>query len=818
MNTERRRLLIRGLVQGVGFRPTIFRLARQFQLSGWASNTSAGLVVELQGDATALDQMISQIERAPPDQAVITELTVVQISPSDERGFHILADDKTTPGTTRIMVDLAPCPACTDDIRNPQNRRYQYPFTHCTQCGPRFSLVTALPYHRANTTLAPFALCQRCQDEFNDPGNRRFQAELIACPDCGPQLGFYLPPQTKAADKQSQGNQALAETAKAIAAGQIIAIKGVGGFQLVCDARNGDAVTRLRARKHRPGKPFAVMYPSLEALRRDCLLSAEEEKLLLCPQRPIVLVTAKPGLGNGLGNGIAPGNPNLGVMLPSSPLHQLLLDCLQHPIVATSGNMSGDSLCYRNEEALARLGNIADGFLMHNREIARPLDDSVLRIMAAKPVFLRRARGFAPTPIPLTTIPLTTMPLTTMAPPQGLTPPTILAVGGQQKNTIAINKGHDAFISPHIGDLENLSTQQAFQQAVSDSALFNGEEAAIIAHDLHPGYLSTEMAQQMAHNENPSLAGQAATVGAQACRSLPRKRTSTPAVAIQHHIGHFFSVMAEHQHRGPALGFCWDGSGMGSDGTLWGGETFTWDGNTAVARIASLCPFPLPGGSQAIREPRRQALGLLYSLNGKDGVAQPQIAGLFSAEEQQNLLAMLANNLNCPQCSSIGRLFDAIAALLGLVAIQSFEGEAAMALEFCAQTSDTREAFAIDLIAPTAGDTGAEPARIDVKPLITGLLAALQAGEQKSTLARMFHNSLVAIMVNIAHRAGLRDIFLSGGVFQNKQLVESAISQLEHKGFKVLIHRQVPPNDGGLALGQLYYSQCLQKLGEPACA
>lgn len=750
MAIERYRIDIEGLVQGIGFRPFVYRLAQQQALDGWVRNDCGGVRIEVQGDSAAVRNFIRSLAAQKPRQAKIHNLRSSPIATRREAGFVIRRGGLSGDSSAIVLPDLAPCRECLAEIGDANNRRYRYPFTHCTHCGPRFSIIETLPYERGNTTMREFVLCDDCRREYQDPADRRFHAEAIACPRCGPQLELH-------GDTAScLGEQALQRALDILRDGGIVALKSVGGFQLLTDAANHDAIARLRERKQRPTKPLALVYPDLPSLLRDCHLSTLERRLLLSPERPIVLLkaTEQPTVADN----VAPGNPNLGVMLPCSPLHHLLLGEMRRPLVATSGNRGGEPICYRNDSAIERLGEIADAFLWHDRPIARPLDDSVLRVIDHHAVLLRRARGYAPLPLTLE---------------QPLTP--MLAVGGHLKNTVALARGHNIYLSQHLGDLDSPASLTAFRQAIDDLRNFYRSDPAMLIHDRHPNYASTLWAER-------------------------QERTR---LAVPHHIAHFFAAMAERQHRQAALGVSWDGTGYSGDGVVRGGEFFHWEGHGEPQHFASLRPFPLPGGEQAIREPRRCMLGLLYELFEEQAFNQvPELYQDIRPSDRDNLLRLLQLRLNTPSCTSVGRLFDAVSALLGLAERNDFEGQAAMALEFAAD--DDSAAYPFQCL------RNRNQWLLDWGPMLTTLLQDRQQGVRPARIAARFHNTLAQMILTMTEKAGGLPVFLSGGVFQNKRLTETTTALLRKHGYRVFSHSQVPPNDGGIALGQIYFAHCME--------
>ncbi len=627
---------IRGAVQGVGFRPFVYRLAQKLGLRGWVNNSAEGVFAEAEGPEPTVRAFVRGLESDKPEIALIQGLETTYLDPAGYAGFEIRA---STGGEKRALVlpDLATCPQCLADILDPDNRRYRYPFTNCTNCGPRFSIIAALPYDRAATTMSRFAMCTECAREYHDPSDRRFHAQPNACPVCGPQLALW----NRDGVEIAHVHEALVATADAIREGKIVAVKGIGGFHLMVDARNEKAVQELRQRKRREEKPFALMAPSLDQALRFCSASEVERRLLRSPECPIVLVPRRSGTSD-IAAAVAPGNPTLGVMLPGTPLHHLLLRELGFPVVATSANLSEEPICTDEHEARARLHGIADLFLVHDRPILRHVDDSIVREVAGRELVLRRARGFAPLPIQI----------------DGELAP-VLAVGGQQKNTIAAAVGSQVFISQHIGDLETEASHHAFRSVIDAFRDLYEFAPTRMACDLHPDYLSTQYAE----------------------------RSGLPLVRVQHHHAHILACMAENHLRPPALGIAWDGSGMGSDGTVWGGEILHVT-DAGCRRIAHLRPFLLPGNAKAVREPRRVALAILYEIfaDRAFGLAIPTVRA-FSAMELRILQVMLRRRVNAPVSTSAGRLFDAFASLVGLRQLASFEGQAAMELEFALEGS-----------------------------------------------------------------------------------------------------------------------------------
>ena len=846
LNSQQHRLqlTIQGTVQGVGFRPFIYRLAMELNLTGWINNSVSGVLIEVEGLWEVLEQFKYRILQEKPPQSEIQTLDIVWLPPVGYSEFEIRVSESTNhPQKIAIILpDLSTCSDCLQDIFDPENRRYQYPFTNCTNCGPRYSIIRDLPYDRNHTTMATFTMCSDCQNEYSHPLNRRFHAQPNACPVCGPQLELW----DKNGKVIASLNQALKQAADIIRSGQILALKGLGGFHLIVDARNETAVHNLRQRKRRPAKPLAVMYPNLEQVKQDCLVSELEEKLLSSPAAPIVLLrrifnqlksdpphppllrggeenqTFPPITKGGLGGVTSPENPYLGVMLPYTPIHHLLLAQLNFPIVATSGNFANEPICIDEAEVVTRLNTIADFFLVHNRPIVRPIDDSIVRIIANQEMVLRRARGYAPLPISLPDSIGANRPPSyqinlSLSQSGDLSiekPIKILALGGHLKSTIAIAFGwaepiafnQKAFLSQHIGDLENPLALAAFQEVINSLSNIYDFQPNIIVCDDHPDYYSTQFAENLS------------------------QQNQYPIVRVQHHLAHVFAVIAEHNLPPPLLGIAWDGTGYGLDGTIWGGEFFQVT-ETIIQRIASFRRFPLPGGDKAVSEPRRIALGLLYELLGNDlfnSGMNLEFMESFKPQELRIMQTMLNRKLNTPLTSSVGRLFDGVAALLGICQRVSFEGGAAMALEFAIDNLETDEYYLfawLDTPQPPLEmgenrrdfDTPQPPLEkgdnignmsynsryyLNWELIIKGILEDKINEKPINLISAKFHNSLVEAVVEISQKLGEKTITLSGGCFQNKYLIERTISRLCQEGFQVYWSQKNPPNDGGLALGQ----------------
>ena len=742
---ERWRVIVRGAVQGVGFRPFVYRLAQELKLRGWVVNSAQGVFIEIEGDHDLLAEFARRLHKEKPARALIQHCETSPLELAGDEVFEIRESTGAGGKSALILPDLAPCADCLREISEPQDRRFRYPFTNCTNCGPRFSIIEALPYDRARTTMKKFAMCTACAREYAEPADRRFHAEPIACPVCGPQLQLWNSSGETVACRET----ALLEAAEQIRAGKVVALKGVGGFQLLVDARNRAAVEKLRLRKHRVEKPLAVMFPGPTEARSSCEISELEEQLLASPEAPIVLLRRRTA-GALISAAVAPRNPNIGALLPSSPLHYLLLRELAFPVVATSGNRSDEPICIDENEALERLRGLADFFLVHDRPIVRHVDDSIVRVLAGREMMLRRARGYAPLPIAL-------------AHP----PPATLALGAHLKNAIALSVGPNVFISQHLGDLESPEAYEAFTRSVADLPSLYEARPELIAHDAHPDYLSTKHALQ-----------------------LPGRK-----VAVQHHWAHVASCMAENQVTPPLLGVAWDGTGYGPDGTIWGGEFFLVQ-EDFCARYAYFRNYRLPGGEAAVREPRRSALGLLFEVFGEELWLQPELFAGLDAAELKPLRRMLAQRINSPATSSVGRLFDAFAALAKLRDRSSFEGQAAMELEF-AVDEGVEESYPFSLGKET-------PIVIDWEPAVRAILEDRRRLTSVGRIAARFHHFLADVIVAVARRAGLSNVVLSGGCFQNRYLTERVIAQLRLNRFQPHWHQRVPPNDGGIALGQIY--------------
>ena len=729
---QRLRITLRGAVQGVGFRPFVYRLATEMSLTGWVLNSSAGLVVEVEGPTEQLNRFEQRLEQERPRASVVSVRESAWLVAEGATHFEIRASDHDSGKTVDVLPDLATCSDCREELFDPENRRFEYPFTNCTNCGPRYTIVIDIPYDRPHTSMRDFVFCPRCREEYENPANRRFHAQPNACPVCGPRL-----------------DGTLGDTVEALRQGEIVALKGIGGFQLLVDARNPEAVARLRERKHREEKPFALMMPSLEVVRTYCEVSPAEVELLESQAAPIVLLQPKPGTD--IAANVAHCSPYLGVMLPYSPLHHLLMEECRFPLIATSGNRSDEPIAIANDEAAVRLKDIADHFLMHNRPIVRACDDSVVRLTRGRAGILRRARGYAPLGIHIS---------------QSLPP--VLAVGGHLKNTVAIGVGQDVFLSQHIGDLETIEARAAFEKAIDDLCRLYSFKPEVVACDLHPDYASSHWAE----------------------------KSGLPLVRIQHHQAHVAACAAEHNVQGAYLGISWDGTGYGLDGAIWGGEFFHVEGGQ-FQRIAHLRSFGLPGGDAAVREGWRSAASLMVEVFGSQP-ALPDVGTQSPGKprlDEAKVRYMLERGINVIPTTSVGRLFDAVACISGVARQNRFEGQAAMLLENEIGLLRTEEAYALP-----GGDWD---------PLISALMADKVAGVPVPRIAARFHNGLVEWILEVAASSKLKEIVLSSGVFQNRYLTERAAALLESRGFVVHTHQRVPPNDGGIALGQAVMSKAV---------
>lgn len=773
---ERAKIHITGVVQGVGFRPFIYQLANQFGLKGWVLNASDGVWIEVEGTSAQVDSFVKAIPEKAPPRARIENITLEKLKPKGFKTFEIWKSHSEEGKFLLISPDIATCQDCVIELFDPQDCRYRYPFINCTNCGPRFTIIEDIPYDRPKTTMKKFLMCSQCEREYHDPMNRRFHAQPNACPVCGPSL--FLIKRTGSGSLKGRfkdfgvgsfiegweevKGDPIKEAVKALRSGQIVAIKGLGGFQLACDATNNAAVKLLRERKKRLGKPFAIMVKDIEAVKEICEVSPEEEALLASPEAPIVLLLKKKSIP--IVEEVAPNNNYLGVMVPYTPLHYLVLQDSAMSLIMTSGNLSEEPIACQNDEALRRLGHLADLFLLHNRDIYSRYDDSVARIFEAKPMLIRRARSYAPYPIPL--------------PYQSRS---ILAVGAELKNTFCLTKENYAFVSQHIGDMVNEETFKHFQKTIELYKNLFRIEPEIVAYDFHPEYLSTKYALEL----------------------------GLPQVGVQHHHAHIVGAMVENNYLESVIGFSFDGTGFGTDGAIWGGEVLLAT-VSEFKRLAHFSYVPLPGGEASIKKPWRMALSYLLATFGQEWRSlKIDFVNRVPGGEAKIVEAQIEKGLNSPPTSSCGRLFDAVSALIGIRDVAYYEAQAAIEMEMAADGS-IEGRYEFELISESREKTvqlgEGEGIVIGFKPLIKGIVADLEKGLEVSLIAGKFHNTITALILELAQvfsqKTGLKTVALSGGVFQNYLLLKKVVPQLRKIGLRPLIKRRIPVNDGGISLGQ----------------
>ncbi|NOX97194.1 MAG: carbamoyltransferase HypF [Nitrospirae bacterium] len=755
------KIIVKGVVQGVGFRPFIHRLAVAHNLAGWVLNSSGGVVIEVEGEGETVERFYAQITCLAPPLASIETACIDFHSPRNLDSFRVKSSLNENGEFVLVPPDISICEECFKELFDSHNRRYQYPFLNCTNCGPRFSIIKGIPYDRAGTTMKKFEMCSLCAKEYQDITHRRYHAEPNACPDCGPEVQLVKNEKGKI-ENLSQGRGAVEKSIKLLQKGSILAIKGIGGYHLACDARNNLAVRELRKRKYREDKPFALMAPTVETVKEFCEVEEEEERLLLSPGRPIVLLKKKEDCT--VAEDVAPGHRYLGVMLPYTPLHYLFFggEALKI-LVMTSGNISDEPIAYQDDEALSRLENIADYFLMHKRDIHMRCDDSVTRVWKGKEMLLRRSRGYVPYPLKVS-------------------PPfrkEILACGGELKNTFCLTKGNYAFLSHHVGDLENMETFTSFQEGIEHFKRLFRIEPELIACDLHPEYLSTKYARELTELSASDL----------------------KLIQVQHHHAHVAGCMAENAIDEKVIGVAFDGTGYGCDGAIWGGEFLLAD-LSGFRRRAHFRYVPMPGGEMAIREPWRMVVSYLYQIYGNDFL-KTEFGGRKNKDECQNLVKMLRQSLNCPLTSSVGRLFDTVSSLLGIRDKVNYEGQAAVELEMVArgERGVSDEAYGYEIRKKEN-----KTLLIDPGLIIIGIIDDLKRGLPASLISAKFHYTLACIIGEVCsairRESGLNKVILSGGVFQNVLLLENVFRLLKTEGFKVYTHHKVPPNDGGISLGQ----------------
>jgi hydrogenase maturation protein HypF len=742
--TPRRvRARVEGTVQGVGFRPYVHRLAGELQLGGFVLNDERGVLLEVEGDAAAVAAFLARLPAEAPPLATVERVHSEALEPAGDADFAIVASARRGEPLALVSPDSATCDDCLAELFDPADRRHRYPFINCTNCGPRFTIVRGVPYDRPLTTMAGFVMCARCRAEYDDPADRRFHAQPNACPDCGPTVRFG----------ETVGEDALAAAAAALRDGRVVAVKGVGGYHLACRADHEAAVAALRARKHREDKPFALMAPDLETARALVELGPDEEALLLGRERPIVLAPRRAGAA--VAAAVAPYSGDLGAMLPYSPLHHLLLADVGGVLVMTSGNVSDEPIAYTDDDARQRLAGIADGFLTHDRPIHTRTDDSVVRARRrGAPLLLRRSRGHVPAS---TDLPLPAPPL--------------VACGAELKATFCVAKGTRAWVGHHIGDLQNLETLTSFREGIAHFEALFAVTPEVVVHDLHPDYLSTAYALQ---------------------------REGVERVAVQHHHAHLAACLAEHGETGPAIGAIFDGTGLGTDGTIWGGELLA-GGLGGFERVGHLHPVRLPGGDQAVREPWRMACSWLVEAVGEQPPLPSTLAGVVDPTAWAAVAQMARTGFAAPVTTSMGRLFDAVAALAGVRARVNYEGQAAAELEGAAAPAAAQAAY------PLPVDPG-PPVVLDARPAITAIAEDVRAGTAAAVVAARFHAAVAAATARacaiLAERHGLATVVLSGGVFQNRLLLDAASAALERDGLPVLVPERLPPNDGAISYGQ----------------
>jgi len=757
--TIRRRIRVRGIVQGVGFRPTVYRLAVERGLGGWVLNDAEGVLIELEGPEAGVDSFVSTLANDPPPLARITAIESESVAPLGEREFRI-APSAAGRRVALVSPDMATCDDCRRELLDPADRRYRYPFINCTNCGPRYSIMLDIPYDRPATTMGRFTMCAECQAEYDDPADRRFHAQPNACPVCGPRLALH-----GADGRPVACADAVAAVREALLAGRIVAVKGLTGFHLAADARSDVAVRELRRRKGRDEKPFAMMAASAEAVARRARVGEAERALLESRERPIVLVPKRPD--HDLSPGVAPRSPYFGFMLPYAPVHYLVFENDFPPMVMTSGNLAEEPICGDNTEAVRRLEGIADLFLVHDRPIQTVCDDSVAMVQRGRPLILRRGRGYAPRPIALAVE----------------APETILAVGPELKNAVCLVRASEAFVSQHIGDLKHPLAADYFEKTVEKMERLLEIRPTALAHDLHPAYYSTRYARRRAEEEGLRL------------------------VAVQHHHAHIASVMAEHGLEGDLVGLAMDGTGFGADETVWGGEILRAS-PARFERLGHLACVSLPGGDAAVEHPVRTAWSFLLEAYGPEEAERRLVGRLAETRSKDRRIwaDMVAKGVSAPRACGLGRLFDAASVLAGVSAENTYEGQAAIELEAAAgDRPDEADPYAFALAdAPAAGGGWV----IDTVPIIRGVVADAEAGLDAALISARFH-ATVAVMLHAAARRAreetkLERIALSGGCFANARLVRLLAAALEADGFEVYVHRDVPPGDGGVALGQAY--------------
>ncbi|MFC1665694.1 carbamoyltransferase HypF [Pseudomonadota bacterium] len=735
-----------GVVQGVGFRPTLYRLARELNLSGEISNHPRGVRADLEGNTKSLRLFLKRVPNEIPATARIDECSHAVEADKTFHQLSIVESNTQGPSSAEVLADTATCPQCAAELFNPADRRYLYPFISCAECGPRYSILHRPPFDRMRTTMDIFPMCEECQLEYDNPDDRRFHAQTISCPICGPHLE-YLDNQGRLL---SLNEKAVSATSNAIDSGLIVAVKGLGGYHLICDASNDTAVENLRMRKSRPHKPFAIM-ANWQEIQSLCVVNSAAERLLKSPQSPVVLLKQRLDADTSVSAMVAPDNPYLGIMLPYTPLHKILCIKVAKPLLATSANISGEPICTSKRQVIEKLSAVADQVLTHDRGILRPLDDSVCQIVAGNTQLLRRARGYAATAIKI----------------KGM-PAGLLAVGGQLKNTVALTGNDKVYLSPHIGDLQNYESIQQFERSIRDLATLFSIEPEQLISDQHPDYYSSHFAFN----------------------------SRLPRTAIQHHEAHLAACCLEHQIEEPALAIIWDGSGYHASGTIRGGEFLTGE-NHKWEGCAQLRTFKLPGGEAAVREPRRSAYSVLHQLSLIEKSMRWVTEASFNKSERANLRRMLEQDLNSPLTSSMGRLFDIVASLTGLVQTSSFEGQAAMAVQFSAEAGDTDKHYEFHI------EPGITMYTVDWAPCVEELTKDVASKQSIPYITRKFHNGLAQLLVDMVALTNVTAVLMSGGCFQNRLLLELCINRCKQIGITPYWNQQIPTNDGGLAFGQI---------------
>lgn len=748
-------------MQGVGFRPFVYRLAKELSLNGFVSNSLSGALIEIEGEGATNQKFISRLKDERPVNSEINsfELSILELKGFDK--FEIKESNQQGEPSAVILPDIALCEDCLSEMLDKHNRRYLYPFTNCTNCGPRLTIIERLPYDRHNTSMKNFVMCEKCRAEYENPNDRRFHAQPISCCNCGPTISLC----DSSGKTISTGSDVIEKAALLLNEGLIVTVKGLGGFHLMVNAQNDVAIEKLRHRKNREEKPFALMFPDMEMIKNVCFVNQEEERLLVSKEAPIVLLKRKENYSY-VSNLAAPSNPYLGIILPYTPLHILLMKVLGKPIVATSGNISDEPICIDENEAFIRLKGIADYFLIHNRPIVRPVDDSIVRVIENRPMMIRRARGYAPLPVSYLNDESNTK----------TNDKKIIALGAQQKSTISICQEDKIITSQHLGDLTTVEANENFEKVYFDYTELYKADNPIILCDLHPDYYSTQFS----------------------------KRKSWNPISVQHHAAHVLSCKLENNVTEKALGVAWDGTGYGFDGSIWGSEFFLVDENE-IKHIAQFKKFNLPGGEIAIKDIRRSALSLLYECYGnKAENFFEKICNDVNSNEIRVLLNMIEKNINCYSTSSLGRIFDGVSFLLGLALKSSFEGQAAMALEFAASENEHGE-YSFELFFT-------DKLIIDWRPMIKEIVIDINNNLTIPIIAAKFHNTLAELVFGVANHFYEKNLLLSGGCFQNKFLLDRVIEKSKEKKANIYWHHNIPTNDGGISAGQImFYLKYYQK-------